>query len=453
MTTKLQLQKNEDQIRWYQSSFERLEKGLNGQSGSALHQIRRAAFEHFSRNGFPTTHEEEWRFTNVAPIANVNFHPVLEPPARKVSERELARWRFDRVKAHQLVFVDGHFVPELSTLHVLPPGVKLVSLAAAVKSESALVDQHLTRYARFETNPFTALSTAFIQDGAFVYLPDNTVLAESIHLLFYATDDGNPFVVHPRILIVTGKNCRCSVVETFVGSAGTTYLTNVVTEIVTGEGTVLEHDKLQLESSSGFHIGATHLHMHQNSRLTSNAIALGGLLVRNNVTAFLAGEGIECTLNGLSLSTGRQLIDNHTTIDHASPNCSSHELYKAILDGKSHGVFNGKIYVRKGAQKTDAKQTNKTLVLSDEATIDTKPQLEIFADDVKCTHGATVGQLDEDQVFYLRSRGISEIDARDLLTFAFASDIVNRVHVAPLREQLETMIRARLHHGRVASEP
>lgn len=240
--------------------------------------------------------------------------------------------------------------------------------------------------------------------------------------------------------------------ETYVGHAGNTYLTNAVTEIVVGEGTVVEHDKLQLESLYAFHIGSTHVHMHQNSTLTSNSIALGGSLVRNNVTALLAGEGIECTLNGLSLSTGRQLIDNHTTIDHASPNCTSHELYKAILDGKSRGVFNGKIYVRKDAQKTDAKQTNKTLVLSDEAAIDTKPQLEIFADDVKCTHGATVGQLDEEQVFYLRSRGIGEVDARDLLTFAFLSDIINRVHVAPLREQLESMIHARLHHGRVTRE-
>jgi Fe-S cluster assembly protein SufD len=219
-----------------------------------------------------------------------------------------------------------------------------------------------------------------------------------------------------------------------------------------GEGAVVEHDKLQQENAEAFHIAMTHANLSSRATLTSNSIALGGALVRNNITAILGGEGIECTLNGLSLGTGSQLIDNHTTIDHAKPHCASHELYKAILDGKSRGVFNGKIFVRQDAQKTDAKQTNKTLLLSDDATMDTKPQLEIFADDVKCTHGATIGQLDAEQIFYLRSRGIGEMKARDILTFAFASDVVGRIHHDALRERLEALVHERLSGGRAIGD-
>jgi Fe-S cluster assembly protein SufD len=252
----------------------------------------------------------------------------------------------------------------------------------------------------------------------------------------------------PRNLIVAGKNSQVSIIESYVSLTSVPYLTNTATEMVVGEGAVIEHDKFQDESLNAFHIGTTHVHQAARSNVVSNSISIGGSIVRNNVTAVLAAEGIECTLNGLSLATGQQLVDNHTAIDHASANCLSHELYKSILDGKSRGVFNGKIFVRKDAQKTDAKQTNKTLLLSDEATMDTKPQLEIFADDVKCTHGATVGQLDEEQVFYLRSRGVMLDAARDILTFAFASDVVHRIHIEPLREQLDGILHNRLRKGR-----
>jgi Fe-S cluster assembly protein SufD len=257
-----------------------------------------------------------------------------------------------------------------------------------------------------------------------------------------------PFLISPRNLVVIGKGSQTSIVESYVSLTDSQYLTNAVTEAAVGDGAVLEHDKLQDESIKAFHVAMIHARLGAKTTFTSNSIALGGAIVRNNVTALLDAEGSECTLNGLSLGTAAQLIDNHTTIDHAKPHCASHELYKAILDGKSRGVFNGKIFVRPQAQKTDAKQTNKTLLLSDEATIDTKPQLEIFADDVKCTHGATVGQLDAEQLFYLRSRGIDETAARDILTFAFASDVVSRVHVDPLRGQLEAVIHQRLDEGR-----
>jgi Fe-S cluster assembly protein SufD len=286
-----------------------------------------------------------------------------------------------------------------------------------------------------------------MKDGAFISVPDGVILEESIHLFFVATGTG-PSLITPRNLIIIGKGSQASIVESYVSLTGSQYFTNAVTEVVVGDGAVLEHDKLQDESSQAFHVAMIHARLGAKTNFTSNSIAFGGAIVRNNVTALFQAEGSECTLNGLSLGTATQLIDNHTTIDHAMPHCASHELYKSILDGKSRGVFNGKIFVRPLAQKTDAKQTNKTLLLSDEATIDTKPQLEIFADDVKCTHGATVGQLDPEQLFYLRSRGIDEMAARDILTFAFASDVVSRVHVDPLRLRLEAMIHQRLDRGR-----
>jgi Fe-S cluster assembly protein SufD len=301
---------------------------------------------------------------------------------------------------------------------------------------------------KVDETPFVSLNTAFLQDGAFVYIPDGIVLDDSIQLLFIASEK-QPFLASPRNLVIIGKRSRVSIVESYVSLTDQTYLTNAVTEIVAGDESIVEHDKLQNESLRAFHVAMIHAKLGAKAQFTSNSIAVGGSIVRNNVTVVLDAERSECTLNGLSLSTGSQVIDNHTTIDHAKPNCSSHELYKAIIDGKSRGVFNGKIFVRADAQKTDAKQTNKTLLLSDEATVDTKPQLEIFADDVKCTHGATVGQLDAEQVFYLRSRGIDETAARDILTFAFASDVVRRVHVDPLRDQLETLIHERLDQGRL----
>jgi Fe-S cluster assembly protein SufD len=260
------------------------------------------------------------------------------------------------------------------------------------------------------------------------------------------------FSTHPRNLIVLEEGASATILEYFVHEAGDVYLTNSVTEILLGPQSRLEHDKVQLESLRSFHVASSVVHQQRGSTYVSNNIALGASIARTDITAILDDEGCECTLNGLSLGNGRQLIDNHTTIDHASPNCNSWEMYKAILDGHARGVFNGKIFVRKDAQKTDAKQTNQTLLLSDDAMIDTKPQLEIFADDVKCTHGATVGQLDDQQIFYLRSRGISEADAKDVLTFAFASEIVQQVHFDSVREKLESIIHRRLGEGRTEEQ-
>jgi Fe-S cluster assembly protein SufD len=429
----------------YQSHFEAFERTLNGESKSSIHQLRREAMGKFSDSGFPTTRHEEWKFTNITPITKIDFRPVLKYDGQGITQAQLDQYSL--ATQHQLVFVDGHFSPTLSTKGALPKSVYCGSLAAAVMESAAPVQEFLGTQVKIDETPFVSLNTAFLRDGAFIFIPDGVILEDSVHLLFVASGQGETLIA-PRNLIVLGKRSQASVVESYVSLKDAQYLTNAVTEVVVGDDAILEHDKLQNESINAFHIAMIHARLGGKTTFTSNSIAIGGSIVRNNVTAILDAEGSECTLNGLSLGTSTQLIDNHTTIDHAKPNCASHELYKSILDGKSRGVFNGKIFVRFQAQKTDAKQTNKTLLLSDEATVDTKPQLEIFADDVKCTHGATVGQLDAEQVFYLRSRGIDEMTARDILTFAFASDVVNRVHVEPLKAQLEALVHGRLDQGR-----
>jgi Fe-S cluster assembly protein SufD len=434
---------------WYHQGFDKLERDLNGQSKTPLHAIRKQALCRFDELGFPTTRHEEWRFTNVSPIRNTEFKPVLGYLPGGLAKKDVEKYFLAGPKNPKLVFVDGHFAAELSHLPTLPSNCRVGSLASAMKNDVAIVEKYLTKYASYEENAFTALSTAFIQDGAFILIGDDIDYEEPIECLFVVTVSSIPKIAQPRNLIVAGKNSRATFVETYVGLGKETYLTNGVTEIIVGENAVVEHDKLQMENEQAFHIGSIHVQQSRASMYTNNSISLGGLIVRSTITVILADEGCESTLNGLSLGAGDQLIDNHTVIDHTRPHCASHELYKSVLDGRSKGVFNGKIFVRKDAQKTDAKQTNKTLLLSDDATIDTKPQLEIFADDVKCTHGATVGQLDDEQVFYLRSRGIGESAARDILTFAFASDVVNRVHSETLKNNLYELIHQRLEQGRV----
>ena len=433
---------------WYRSQFDAFERTLNGESQSDLHRLRQAAMESFEGIGFPTTRNEEWRFTNVAPIAKLDLKPALSYASLGVTREHIKS--FSYATMHRLVFVNGHYSPEFSEVGSLPAGVVCGSLGAAVRTGDKRLVDGLGRTVKMDETPFVSLNTAFLQDGAFIYVPDGIQLNGSIHLLFIAAG-AEATLVSPRNLLIVGNRSEVSVVESYVSLTGAMYLTNAVTEIVAGDESVIEHDKLQNESLSAFHVAMIQGILGRRTRFTSNSIAIGGSIVRNNVAVVLNAEHSECTLNGLSLGTGTQLIDNHTSIDHAKPNCSSHELYKSILDGKSRGVFNGKIFVRQDAQKTDAKQTNKTLLLSEEAAIDTKPQLEIFADDVKCTHGATVGQLDAEQLFYLRSRGIDNMMAKDILTFAFASDVVDRVHVDPLKAQLESLVHGRLDQGRLIS--
>jgi Fe-S cluster assembly protein SufD len=354
-----------------------------------LQDLRNAAFQRFTELGFPTTHDEEWRFTNVAPIARTNFVQV---------ERALA-----------------------------------------CPSEA---QQYLGKYAPFDHHAFVALNTAFLEDVTYIHIPRGQVVEQPIQIAHVGAGHARPAVAHPRTLIVVAPDAHCTIVETYSGTGS--YFTNAVTEIVAGSGSVVDHYKVQLESSSAFHIGVMFASLGRSANFSSTCISLGGALVRNEVSATLA-EGTDATLNGLYLVNGTQHVDNHTSIDHAKPHGTSHELYKGILDGKASAVFNGRIIVRKDAQKTDSKQTNKNLVLSDEAVIDTKPELQIFADDVRCTHGATIGQLDAESLFYLQSRGIGKRDARSLLTYAFAQDIIDRIKVQSLKDSLERVLFEKFH--------
>jgi Fe-S cluster assembly protein SufD len=402
----------------YLAAFERSERELAASGTPAVHRLRKAAMARFTELGFPGPRDEEWRFTPIAPLARVPFEP--EPR-------------------------DGEEISFTLRGCQLPSGVILCDLAGALRKHAALVGPHLARHADWKKHPFTALNTAFLHDGAFLHVPAGTTIEEPISLDFHAFRATTPLVWHRRALVVVGENSRVTLVEEYRGPSGSTYLTNAVTEIVVGSGAHVDHYKVQRESEQAFHLALMQVQIGRGANFASHTVTQGGQWVRNEINAVFEGEGGECVLNGLYQASGQQLIDNHTFIDHAYPHCTSHELYKGILDGKARGVFNGKIYVRQDAQKTDAKQTNQTLLLSDDATINTKPQLEIYADDVKCTHGATVGQLDAESIFYLRSRGIGSEEARSLLTYAFANDIVSRIKVAAVREELERSL-LQAHH-------
>jgi Fe-S cluster assembly protein SufD len=393
--------------------------------------LRQSARGRFRALDFPTPRTEDWRFTSVAPLLNEPFE--LSAPAA-VEARVLPA--LPAPDALRLVFVNGRFAPELSRLADVPPGIAIGSLADAPEA----VKRALGGVAEYHDHVFTALNTGFLADGAYLLVPDGQALERPVDILYLSRPDGRATVSYPRTLVVGGRGATATVIERYLPAGEGTYLTNSVTEFVVGDGAAVESVKLQQEGPAAFHVANTQAALAGGSRFTAHALSFGGRLARNEVRVRFDGQRAEATVNGLYLATGRQHLDNFTVIDHARPHCQSHELYKGILDGHAHGVFNGKIFVRKDAQKTDAKQTNKVLLLSDNATIDTKPQLEIFADDVKCTHGATVGQLDEAQLFYLRTRGIDAESARALLTFAFANDIVGRIPVEALRDELEQVI-------------
>lgn len=429
----------------YLARFEAHRKESAGRGPAWLLPLRKAAISRFAELGFPTRRDEEWRFTNVTPITQTPFTPAGRTETLPPSAN-LESVAFESAPFHRLVFVNGFYAPSLSSPD-LPQGVKAGSLAAALEADSELIERHLGRYASFENAPFVALNTAFFEDGGFVHIPQGVIVEQPIHLLYLSVGEKERTVSHPRTLIVAEENSQATIVESYAGFGDEGTFTNAVTEIVVGENAVVDHYKLQREGTAAFHVATQQVQLSRTSNFCSHSITLGGAIVRNDINAVLGGEGGECTLNGLYLASSKQLVDNHTAIDHAMPHCDSHELYKGILDGQARGVFNGKIFVREDAQKTDAKQTNQTLLLSEKAQINTKPQLEIFADDVKCTHGATVGQLQPESLFYLRSRGIGIEDARSLLIYAFASDIIGRIKVAPIREQLNGLLLAQLPGG------
>jgi Fe-S cluster assembly protein SufD len=434
----------------YWTAFDRANAGNH--QPTWLDPIRKTAIARFSELGFPTTHDEDWRFTNVAPIAARPFKPVLEYSAGGLNAGAIAKNSFTNLKASRLVFVNGHFASEFSTILPAPKGVKIGSLAAALQSDSALLEKHLGRHSHDGNNAFTALNTAFFRDGAFIYVPAGVTVTEPIHLLFIATETEPNATVLPRNLIIAEKGSRLTVIESYVGAAGGAYFTNAVEELIIGENAIVEHCKFQDESPAAFHIAAIHVHLGRNCNFIAHSIATGARLSRNNIRTSLADEGVECILNGLYLTRDEQLADHHMIVEHAKPHCNSHEYYNGILAGRSKGVFHGRILVRPDAQKTDAKQTNKNLLLSEDATVDTKPQLEIYADDVKCTHGATIGQLNDESIFYLRARGIGLETARRMLIHAFAGEIIDRIRHTPAREEMDKIVWDRLEQHPLVAE-
>ena len=437
------------QVGSYLDSFTEFEKRAAGHNQPWLRALRQDAFALFCATGFPTTHDEDWRFTNVAKIAQTEFQ-LPQDGTSNISVEDVAPYRLPGSSC-QLVFVNGHFAPQLSELGSLPNGVVVASLADELANNARRLEPHLGRYLNLQRDAFCALNTAYLQDGAYIRIPRGTVLEAPVYLLFVSTASDTPTMTHPRNLIVAEEDTQATIVEDYVSlTAGKTargaIFSNAVTELVAGDNSVLSHYMIEREHTGAFNISTLRTQQGRSSVVSSHSILLGGGLVRNNVHPVLNGEGADCLINGLFIGNGHQHMDNYMLVEHASPHCSSRQFYNGILDGQSRGVFHGRIIVHKDAQKTDAKQTNRNLLLSDSAQIDTKPQLEIYADDVRCTHGATIGQIEEDALFYLRSRGMNEASARRLLLFAFANECLDRMKPGTLRERIESLILETLFH-------
>lgn len=421
-----------------------------------LKTLRGQALDSFKKEGgFPLTKNEEWKYTSLKPLTDVYFdlRRSDHPSATGIASTQIlnldAVIPFDGLKSHNLVFLNGQYNPGLSSVKLDSPQEAVLSnVQALLQTKSELLRPFLEESFSQPVksiDPLFSLNTVFFSDGAYIYLPAGCIVADPIHLIFLSTQESSPNVSHLRNLIVAEDGSAATIVESYVdisllAEAKHTYFNNVVTEIRVGDGAHIEHYKIQNQSKSSFHIATLDVTQGRNSQFISHSLAFGGKLARNNIQVNFVAEDSECILNGIYFSAKDQLIDHHTTVNHTKPRCRSKEFYKGILDGNSRGVFNGKVIVHQDAQGSDAKQENKNLLLSDDATIYTKPQLEIYADDVKCTHGATIGQIDSDAVFYMRSRGVSENLARSILTRAFASDIIGQIKLTPIREKIESLI-------------
>jgi Fe-S cluster assembly protein SufD len=438
----------------YLREFESFAGAATAEGPEWLEPIRRAAMDRFAATGFPSARDEEWRFTPVTPIAQTSWRSVGVGGAEDIAREQLTPFVFGQADWCTLVFVNGEYAPSLSSAGSMPKGVLATSLADALRNGGDLLQRHLARYARIEENPFTALNTAFLRDGGLIHVPAGVDLPRPINLVFVTTADAAGVVIHPRNLIVVERNARASVVESYVTLApGARYWTNPVTEVWTGPNSWVEHTRIQRESEASYHVATTQVEVARDSHYRSFSMAMGASLARHNLNARLADQYSEALLYGLYITHGEQLVDTHTVLYHDHPNCRSWEVYKGILEDRSRAVFNGKVFVKPEAQKTDAKQTNRNLVLSDHAKVDTKPQLEIFADDVKCTHGATVGRLDDVALFYARSRGVPHDAAERLLTYAFAAEVIEEVTLEPVREELDRLVLGRLEAARRAGGP
>jgi len=432
----------------YEAAFRALAAAAEGNEASWVRRLRESAFDRFEQLGFPTTADEEWKYTKVTPISRGAFEPVIKEAATTFAEEaDLGSHLGAEASGSRMTFINGIFNAGLSNLELLPPGTVALDLAAALRNEKheAAIRANLARHADYNEEGFSALNTALFAGGAFLLIPKGQKVETPIHLLFLSEPGSTPFAAFPRILIIAEENSEATVIESYASVAGGIYFNNAVIEIAVGANAQLRHYKLQRESQEAFHIANTQVDLGPHSSFNTTTITLGAHLSRHTIGVRMDQEGAECWVDGLYMVDGTQHTDTHSLIDHRQPHCTSHQLYKGILDGKSRAVFNGKVFVRPGAQQTDAMQTNKNMLLSNEARVDTKPQLEIFADDVKCAHGAAIGQLDEDELFYLQTRGMHRDVARNLLTYGFAEEVIAKIGIESIKAQLDEAVLHRLH--------
>ncbi len=439
---------NQNNAGQYLDIFSEVEKNRRGSFATQFKDLRQTAIEKVKVTDFPTTRQEEWKYTDLSELQQLDF-PAISPGKKKYSRAEQIKPHFfNSTDYYRLVFSDGVFRPELST-PLSKSGLVITPFGGLEANQLTSVTPYLGRQVSLEQNYFAALNTALFQDGTWIFIPAGMIVDRPIEIVHFSTRQSESYLTCPRNLIFAGENSQVKIIENYCADNEALYFINAVSEIILSAGAVVEHFRMQNDSMNSFHIAATQVWQQKNSNYISHSFSFGAKLNRNYLYSNLSEEGVECTLNGLYLGDQDQHVDNHTAIDHASPNGRSHELYKGVLDDRAHGVFNGKIFVRPAAQKTNALQSNNCILLSDDATIDTKPQLEIFADDVKCTHGATVGQLDEEAYFYMRSRGIAEQKARSLLIYAFASEVIDRISFEPVREKVTDLFRAKLKSVRL----
>lgn len=444
MVTEIARQEN-----FYRKAFRSVQEREANAGVSWLERLRENAMARFEELGFPSVKDEEWKYTNVAPIARTEFVPLAAERVAGASADVLASFGVAEARDSQMVFVNGELRGDLSSLTAVPEGMAVMPLSQALRDEryAEIARADLARHADYVANGFTALNTAFVAAGAFVYIPKGVAVKVPLHLLFITdTGEQDKLVTFPRVLVVAEANSSATLIESYVSTSGpAAYLTNAVVEISLADGARLEHYKVQREGPGAFHVATTAADLGASASYDSTAITFGAQLSRHDIQVTMDREGAECWVDGLYLVATSQHTDTHSVIDHRKPHCSSHQLYKGILDGKSRAVFNGKIFVRHDAQKTDAMQTNKNLLLSNEARVDTKPQLEILADDVKCAHGAAVGQIEEDELFYLETRGIHPDLARNLLTYGFAEEVIGKIKIESIRAQLDEAVLNRLN--------
>lgn len=425
-----------DAIRdWYISNFQDFESKLNGQSKTFLHDIRKDALTKLKDLHFPTIKDEEWKYTNIAPLMKENFVLPEKVEATKIDEEFIYKNSFTDFDYDRIVFINGKFSPQFSIIGELPKGAVIGSLAKAITENTEIVKKYIGKYSKVE-HAFTAMNQTYSTDGLFVYLPEGKMLERPIQVFFVNGNENEKILSIPRNLVIAESGSSGKIIVNYVGVNNNPYFTNTLSEIHVDVNANLDYIKIQSEKKNAFHIDKTDIYQDKGSIFNHYSFAFGAALSRTDINSVLDNENIECHLYGIYLGKDKQHLDHHTFVDHAKPNCMSNEVYKGILDDESRGVFNGQILVRPDAQKTNAYQSNKTVLLSDKATIDTKPQLEIFANDVKCSHGATIGKLDEEAYFYIRSRGVEDKIAQSMLIHAFAADVIEAVNIEQLRDQL-----------------